>query len=89
MVFRVIFGGFVYFSDYFGEGLYNFEFIKKFVFFDGIVLRCIYYVFFIRDFLFKNFLFDKELIFKIFNFNKVIILKIKSKCLLKILFKFG
>ncbi|XP_010422664.1 PREDICTED: probable galactinol--sucrose galactosyltransferase 4 [Camelina sativa] len=67
---RAICGGPVYLSDHLGKASHNFDLIKKLVFSDGTIPRCIHYALPTRDSLFKNPLFDSESILKIFNFNK-------------------
>jgi len=68
---RAICGGPVYVSDRVGS--HDFDLIKKLVFPDGTVPRCIYFPLPTRDCLFRNPLFDQKTVLKIWNFNKVCI----------------
>ncbi|KAL2345494.1 hypothetical protein Fmac_006779 [Flemingia macrophylla] len=65
---RAICGGPVYFSD--NVGSHDFDLIKKLVFPDGTVPKCIHFALPTRDCLFKNPLFDQKTVLKIWNFNK-------------------
>jgi len=67
---RAICGGPVYVSD--SVGSHDFELIKKLVFPDGTVPKCIYFPLPTRDCLFRNPLFDQKTVLKIWNFNKVL-----------------
>ena len=68
---RAICGGPVYISDRVGS--HDFDLIKKLVYPDGTVPKCIHFPLPTRDCLFKNPLFDQETLLKIWNFNKVLI----------------
>nr|ALO17654.1 stachyose synthase 1 [Lens culinaris]ALO17655.1 stachyose synthase 1 [Lens culinaris] len=65
---RAICGGPVYVSD--SVGSHDFDLIKKLVFPDGTIPKCIYFPLPTRDCLFKNPLFDRTTVLKIWNFNK-------------------
>ncbi|KAG5086953.1 hypothetical protein JHK82_054350 [Glycine max] len=65
---RAICGGPVYVSD--SVGSHDFDLIKKLVFPDGTVPKCIHFALPTRDCLFKNPLFDQKTVLKIWNFNK-------------------
>nr|CAD31704.1 putative stachyose synthase [Alonsoa meridionalis] len=65
---RAICGGPVYVSDSLGG--HNFDLLKKLVFNDGTIPKCIHFALPTRDCLFKNPLFDSKTILKIWNFNK-------------------
>ncbi|KAG2406516.1 Stachyose synthase [Vigna angularis] len=65
---RAICGGPVYVSD--SVGSHDFDLIKKLVFPDGTVPKCIYFPLPTRDCLFRNPLFDQKTVLKIWNFNK-------------------
>ncbi|KAL8544867.1 hypothetical protein ACS0TY_005176 [Phlomoides rotata] len=65
---RAICGGPVYVSDSLGG--HDFELLKKLVFNDGTIPKCIHFALPTRDCLFKNPLFDGKTILKIWNFNK-------------------
>ncbi|KAK6120141.1 hypothetical protein DH2020_046047 [Rehmannia glutinosa] len=65
---RAICGGPVYVSDSLGG--HNFDLLKKLVFPDGTIPKCIHFALPTRDCLFKNPLFDSTTILKIWNFNK-------------------
>lgn len=67
---RAICGGPVYVSD--SVGSHDFDLIKKLVFPDGTVPKCIYFPLPTRDCLFRNPLFDQKTVLKIWNFNKVL-----------------
>jgi stachyose synthetase len=66
---RAICGGPVYVSDSLGG--HDFELLRRLVFPDGTVPRCLHYALPTRDCLFKNPLFDQETVLKIWNLNKV------------------
>jgi stachyose synthetase len=66
---RAICGGPIYLSD--SVGSHDFDLIKKLVFPDGTIPKCIHFPLPTRDCLFKNPLFDKTTVLKIWNFNKV------------------
>jgi stachyose synthetase len=66
---RAICGGPIYLSD--NVGSHDFDLIKKLVFPDGTIPKCIHFPLPTRDCLFKNPLFDKTTVLKIWNFNKV------------------
>jgi len=66
---RAICGGPVYLSD--NVGSHDFDLIKKLVFPDGTIPKCIHFPLPTRDCLFKNPLFDQTTVLKIWNFNKV------------------
>lgn len=66
---RAICGGPIYVSD--NVGSHDFDLIKKLVFPDGTIPKCIYFPLPTRDCLFKNPLFDHTTVLKIWNFNKV------------------
>ncbi|KAK7396982.1 hypothetical protein VNO78_18146 [Psophocarpus tetragonolobus] len=65
---RAICGGPVYVSD--SVGSHDFDLIKKLVFPDGTVPKCIYFPLPTRDCLFRNPLSDQKTVLKIWNFNK-------------------
>ncbi|XP_061366170.1 stachyose synthase-like [Gastrolobium bilobum] len=65
---RAICGGPIYLSD--SVGSHDFDLIKKLVFPDGTVPKCIHFPLPTRDVLFKNPLFDQKTALKIWNFNK-------------------
>ncbi|KAJ1412554.1 Glycosyl hydrolases 36 [Sesbania bispinosa] len=65
---RAICGGPIYVSD--NVGSHDFDLIKKLVFPDGSVPKCIYFPLPTRDCLLKNPLFDQKTVLKIWNFNK-------------------
>ncbi|KAL2535223.1 putative galactinol--sucrose galactosyltransferase 4 [Forsythia ovata] len=65
---RAICGGPVYVSD--SVGGHDFDLLKKLVFPDGTIPKCIHFALPTRDCLFKNPLFDSKTILKIWNFNK-------------------
>ncbi|TKY61695.1 Stachyose synthase [Spatholobus suberectus] len=65
---RAICGGPVYLSD--NVGSHDFDLIKKLVFPDGTVPRCIHFPLPTRDCLFRNPLSDQKTVLKIWNFNK-------------------
>ncbi|KAI4301527.1 hypothetical protein L6164_034796 [Bauhinia variegata] len=65
---RAICGGPVYLSD--NVGSHDFDLIKKLVYPDGTVPKCIHFPLPTRDCLFKNPLFDQKTILKLWNFNK-------------------
>nr|CAC86963.1 stachyose synthase [Stachys affinis] len=65
---RAICGGPVYVSDSLGG--HDFDLLKKLVFNDGTIPKCIHFALPTRDCLFKNPLFDSKTILKIWNFNK-------------------
>lgn len=66
---RAICGGPIYLSD--SVGSHNFDLIKKLVYPDGTVPKCIHFPLPTRDCLFKTPLFDQQTVLKIWNFNKV------------------
>jgi stachyose synthetase len=66
---RAICGGPIYVSD--NVGSHDFDLIKKLVFPDGTIPKCIHFPLPTRDCLFKNPLFDQTTVLKIWNFNKV------------------
>ncbi|XP_045796860.1 stachyose synthase [Trifolium pratense] len=65
---RAICGGPIYLSD--SVGSHDFDLIKKLVFPDGTIPKCIHFPLPTRDCLFKNPLFDQTTVLKIWNFNK-------------------
>ncbi|KAK7284565.1 hypothetical protein RJT34_19312 [Clitoria ternatea] len=65
---RAICGGPIYLSD--NVGSHDFGLIKKLVFPDGTVPKCIHFPLPTRDCLFKNPLFDHKTILKIWNINQ-------------------
>ncbi|KAF8395616.1 hypothetical protein HHK36_019566 [Tetracentron sinense] len=65
---RAICGGPVYVSD--SVGSHDFDLIKKLVFPDGTIPKCLHFALPTRDCLFKNPLFDSKTILKIWNLNK-------------------
>ncbi|MCH87781.1 stachyose synthase-like [Trifolium medium] len=65
---RAICGGPIYVSD--SVGSHDFDLIKKLVFPDGTIPKCIHFPLPTRDCLFKNPLFDQTSVLKIWNFNK-------------------
>ncbi|KAJ1276937.1 hypothetical protein BS78_05G254900 [Paspalum vaginatum] len=65
---RAICGGPVYVSDSLGG--HDFALLRRLVFPDGTVPRCLHYALPTRDCLFKNPLFDQETVLKIWNLNK-------------------
>ncbi|KAF7818123.1 Stachyose synthase [Senna tora] len=65
---RAICGGPIYLSDRVGS--HDFDLIKKLVYPDGTIPKCIHFPLPTRDCLFKNPLFDQKTILKIWNFNK-------------------
>ncbi|KAK6120143.1 hypothetical protein DH2020_046049 [Rehmannia glutinosa] len=65
---RAICGGPIYVSDSLGG--HNFDLLKKLVFHDGTIPKCMHFALPTRDCLFKNPLFDSNTILKIWNFNK-------------------
>ncbi|GAB4830592.1 Tethering factor for nuclear proteasome sts1 [Ancistrocladus abbreviatus] len=65
---RAICGGPVYVSDSLGG--HDFDLLKKLVYPDGTIPKCLHYALPTRDCLFKNPLFDQKTILKIWNFNK-------------------
>ncbi|KAL6654288.1 hypothetical protein ACP70R_007753 [Stipagrostis hirtigluma subsp. patula] len=65
---RAICGGPVYVSDTLGG--HDFALLKRLVFPDGTVPRCLHYALPTRDCLFKNPLFDQQTVLKIWNLNK-------------------
>ncbi|XP_047980731.1 stachyose synthase-like [Salvia hispanica] len=65
---RAICGGPVYVSDSLGG--HNFNLLRKLVFPDGTIPKCVHFALPTRDCLFKNPLFDSKSILKIWNFNK-------------------
>ncbi|KAG0530889.1 hypothetical protein BDA96_05G226000 [Sorghum bicolor] len=65
---RAISGGPVYVSDYLGG--HDFALLRRLVFPDGTVPRCLHYALPTRDCLFKNPLFDQQTVLKIWNLNK-------------------
>ncbi|XP_059311787.1 stachyose synthase [Lycium ferocissimum] len=65
---RAICGGPVYVSDSLGG--HDFDLLKKLVFPDGTIPKCLYFALPTRDCIFKNPLFDGKTILKIWNFNK-------------------
>ncbi|KAH6811206.1 stachyose synthase [Perilla frutescens var. frutescens] len=65
---RAICGGPVYVSDSLGG--HDFDLLKKLVFPDGTIPKCVHFALPTRDCLFKNPLFDSKSILKIWNFNK-------------------
>ncbi|KAL5069661.1 hypothetical protein RYX36_020548 [Vicia faba] len=65
---RAICGGPIYLSDH--VGFHDFDLIKKLVFPDGTIPKCVQFPFPTRDCLFKNPLFDHTTVLKIWNFNK-------------------
>ncbi|KAK7259185.1 hypothetical protein RIF29_24785 [Crotalaria pallida] len=65
---RAICGGPIYLSDHVGS--HDFDLIKKLVFPDGTVPRCLSFPLPTRDCLFKNPLFDQKTVLKLWNFNK-------------------
>lgn len=65
---RAICGGPVYVSD--SVGGHDFDLIKKLVFPDGTIPKCLHFALPTRDCLFKNPLFDSKTILKIWNLNK-------------------
>ncbi|KAG2406508.1 Stachyose synthase [Vigna angularis] len=65
---RAICGGPVYVSD--SVGSHDFDLIKKLVFPDDTVPKCIYFPLPTRDCLFRSPLFDQKTVLKIWNFNK-------------------
>ncbi|KAL2239069.1 stachyose synthase [Sesamum indicum] len=65
---RAICGGPVYVSDSLGG--HDFDLLRKLVFPDGTIPKCIHFALPTRDCLFKNPLFDNKTILKIWNFNK-------------------
>ncbi|CAA2959611.1 stachyose synthase [Olea europaea subsp. europaea] len=69
---RAICGGPVYVSD--SVGGHDFDLLKKLVFPDGTIPKCILSALPTRDCLFKNPLFDSKTILKIWNINKVSLL---------------
>lgn len=74
---RAICGGPVYVSDSLGG--HDFDLLKKLVFNDGTIPKCIHFALPTRDCLFKNPLFDSKTVLKIWNFNKV---RYNSSCIL-------
>jgi stachyose synthetase len=66
---RAIYGGPVYVSGSLGG--HDFALLRRLVFSDGTVPRCLHYALPTRDCLFKNPLFDQETVLKIWNLNKV------------------
>lgn len=67
---RAICGGPVYVSD--SVGSHDFDLLRKLVFPDGTIPRCLHYALPTRDCLFRNPLFDQETVLKIWNLNKVV-----------------
>ncbi|AES82211.2 galactinol-raffinose galactosyltransferase [Medicago truncatula] len=65
---RAICGGPIYLSD--DVGFHDFDLIKKLVFPDGTIPKCIHFPLPTTDCLFKYPLFDKTIVLKIWNFNK-------------------
>ncbi|XP_051141596.1 stachyose synthase [Andrographis paniculata] len=65
---RAICGGPVYVSDSLTG--HDFDLLRKLVFPDGTIPKCIHFALPTRDCLFKNPLFDSKTILKIWNFNK-------------------
>nr|CAB3490538.1 unnamed protein product [Digitaria exilis] len=65
---RAICGGPVYVSDSLGG--HDFDLLRRLVFPDGTVPRCVHYALPTRDCLFKNPLFDQQTVLKIWNLNK-------------------
>ncbi|CAL4915839.1 unnamed protein product [Urochloa decumbens] len=65
---RAICGGPVYVSDSLGG--HDFDLLRRLVFPDGTVPRCLHYALPTRDCLFKNTLFDQHTVLKIWNLNK-------------------
>uniref|UniRef100_J3NA48 Galactinol--sucrose galactosyltransferase n=1 Tax=Oryza brachyantha TaxID=4533 RepID=J3NA48_ORYBR len=65
---RAICGGPFYVSD--SLGCHDFALLRRLVFPDGTVPRCLHYALPTRDCLFKNPLFDQETVLKIWNLNK-------------------
>ncbi|XP_020101334.1 stachyose synthase-like [Ananas comosus] len=65
---RAVCGGPVYVSDSLGG--HDFHLLKKLVFPDGTVPKCIHYALPTRDCLFENPLFDQKTVLKIWNLNK-------------------
>ncbi|EPS69400.1 stachyose synthase [Genlisea aurea] len=65
---RAICGGPVYVSDSLGG--HDFDLLKKLVFPDGSIPKCIHFALPTRDCLFKNPLFDSNTVLKIWNVNK-------------------
>ncbi|KAK4282577.1 hypothetical protein QN277_013938 [Acacia crassicarpa] len=65
---RAICGGPIYLSD--SVGSHDFDLIKRLVYPDGTVPKCIHFPLPTRDCLFKNPLFDQQTVLKIWNFNK-------------------
>ncbi|KAK6260343.1 Glycosyl hydrolases 36 - like 1 [Theobroma cacao] len=65
---RAICGGPVYLSDSLGS--HDFDLIKKLVYPDGTIPKCLRYALPTRDCLFVNPLFDNKSILKLWNFNK-------------------
>ncbi|XP_042435832.1 stachyose synthase-like [Zingiber officinale] len=65
---RAICGGPVYVSD--AVGSHDFDLIRKLVFNDGTIPKCVHYALPTRDCLFANPLFDEKTALKIWNLNK-------------------
>ncbi|KAJ1256605.1 hypothetical protein BS78_K341600 [Paspalum vaginatum] len=65
---RAICGGPVYVSDSLGS--HDFALLRRLVFPDGTVPRCLHYALPTRDCLFKNPLFDQQTVLQIWNLNK-------------------
>ncbi|XP_068663259.1 stachyose synthase [Aristolochia californica] len=65
---RAICGGPIYVSDSLGG--HDFDLIRKLVFPDGTIPRCLHFALPTRDSLFKNPNFDGQTIFKMWNLNK-------------------
>ncbi|KAL5561035.1 hypothetical protein UlMin_030782 [Ulmus minor] len=65
---RAICGGPVYVSD--SVGGHDFDLLKKLVYPDGTIPKCLHFALPTRDCLFKNPLFDNKTVLKIWNFNK-------------------
>ncbi|GER42809.1 stachyose synthase [Striga asiatica] len=65
---RAICGGPVYVSDSLGG--HDFDLLRKLVFQDGTIPKCVHFALPTRDCLFKNPLFDSTTVLKIWNLNK-------------------
>jgi stachyose synthetase len=77
---RAICGGPIYVSDSLGG--HDFALLRRLVFPDGTVPRCLHYALPTRDCLFKNPLFDQQTVLKIWNLNKVSFFNTISYCML-------